>query len=121
MNEEEEPIDTSSKKRNLFSFGAIINYSIAANFIAAFITCVIVIGCIGTIQSDLSGNFNSNQTHLCFMFASCGPNKPGQNNCDFQPSTSHPCDGTMVGYAFVALMSAAFVISLLVKAFLGHE
>lgn len=116
---------STTKKKRCISVGSIINYSIAIDFVAIFVTSLIVLGCIGTVQHDLVHNFNYNETqhdHLCFMFATCGPHKPGQNHCDFQPEYSaRTCDGSMVGYALIALMSVGFVISLVVKAVLSHE
>ena len=124
MGESEEEAIEGSGRRCRFTIGAIINYSIAVDFVAIFIACLIVIGCIGTIQTDLSRTFNNNNTeqgHICYMFATCPAASDPNSPCVFQPSASHPCDGSMVGYSFIAILSIAFVISLVVKAILKHK
>ena len=118
--EEEEVI---GRKICRCTVGAIINYSIAVDFAAIFVTCIIVIGCIGSVQHDLNNGFsltNHSDTLLCYMFSSCEP--PTPSFCNFIPEyNAHTCEGSIFGFTVIAAMSLPFAISKIVKAILNHE
>jgi hypothetical protein len=101
------------KKIKCLSIGSIINYSVAVDFAAIFIACLVVVGCIGTIQTDLNTQYAEkfNTTHVCYMFATIGEG----SDQGFNTITTKPCDGAMVGFSFIALMSVIFIVLLIVK------
>jgi hypothetical protein len=116
---DEDSEDILKKKRECLTIGSVINYSIVIDFTAIFVACLVVVGCIGTIQGDLNSSYKSlfpNSTHVCYMFATTSADKHQPNLI-----TTNPCDGAMVGFSFIALMSIAFITSLIIKACLNHD
>ena len=128
-------VDSDKKRRECCSIGAFVNYSIAVVFLATFLACVIVIGTIGTLQSHLSGysdprrsgSSNPNATnitrHACYLFSECSgdPVDIGYGKCYFKPDENSECEGTMVGYALIALVALAFIISTITKAIINQK
>ena len=123
--EDEEPL-SGSKKKHWCSIGAAINYSLAVDYLAIFLTCLVVVGAVGTIQKDIKDGYNDplNKTgHFCYLYSSCNKDiKVDENTtCRFLPSTASECDATLVCYSFIGIMALAFAISMIIKAFINQE
>ena len=123
--EDEEPL-SDSKKRHWCSVGAAINYSLAVHYLAIFITCLFVVGTVGTIQKDLKDEYDDpfNITGpFCYMYSDCDGdiNVDNQTNCSFLPDTVSKCDATLVCHSFIAVMALAFAISMIIKGFINQE
>lgn len=120
--EEQQRLTDTSKSREWCSIGAFVNYSITLIFIAIFLSCIVVVGTIGTIQNDLHQETAFvNNSRSCYMYATCNTNPNTSLKCLFAPTKSHPCDGAMVLYSFIALVAIGFFISLIVKAVLNQK
>ena len=120
--EEQQHLTNASKPREWCSIGAFVNYSITVIFIAIFLSCIVVIGTIGTIQNDLhQHNAFVNNSRSCYMYATCDNNPNKSLKCLFAPTKNHACDGTMVAYGFIAVLAIGFFISLIIKAVLNHR
>ena len=120
--EEQQRLTETLKSREWCSIGAFVNYSISTIFIAIFLCCLIVVGTIGTIQNDLHGQpVFVNSSRSCYMYATCDKNPNISLKCLFTPTKSHPCDGAMVLYSFIAILAIGFFISLIVKAVFNHK
>ena len=117
--EDEKPL-SGSKKKHWCSVGAAINYSLAVDYLAIFVTCLVVVGTVGTIQKDIKDGYPDNKTGpFCYMYSSCeGDNK---TTCKFLPNTGSECDATLVCYSFIGIMALAFAISMIIKALLNQE
>ena len=123
--EDEEPL-SGSKKRHWCSVGAAINYSLAVDYLVIFLTCLIVVGAVGTIQKDLKDEYDDplNKTgHFCYMYSSCNKHiKVDENTtCRFLPNTASECEATLVCYSFIAFMALGFAISMIITAFINQE
>lgn len=117
---------TEKKKKVWCSIGSVLNYTIGLIFLAIFVTCLIVIGSIGTIQSNLTdykdpSNNTNDSGRACYMFSKCnGEPLDNTSKCYFKPDRNSECDGTMVGYALIAFVSLAFFLLAIFKAVINH-
>ena len=107
------------EKKECCTIGSFINYTMITNFAAMFLACVIVIGALGTLQSDLTSAHGGNRS--CYMYATFNDNDEGTCGNKFSTVATHPCDGSMVAFSFFALFAVAFMISLFIKGILHHE
>lgn len=117
--EDQESLEPFQEKKECCTIGSFINYMIIINFAAMFLACVIVIGSLGTLQSDLTSAHGGNRS--CYMYATFSGKE--EEGCDnrFNTVATHPCDGSMVAFSFFALFAVAFMISLFIKGILHHE
>lgn len=117
--DDEQALSGSGEKPDYCTIGATINYCIIADFVAIFVSCLIIVGSLGTLRSDLSkSQLTVNSTATCYMYASY-PSDCSSTN--FGLDSAHTCDGMMVGFSFVAVMAVCFVIGLFIKAILRLE
>ena len=110
--------EISQRNKEWCTIGSFVNYSMIILFFAVFLSCIIVIGSLGTLQSDLSKAQGGNRS--CYMYATFSGDE-GDCTDKFNTVATHPCDGSMVAFSFVAAISIAFMISLFIKAFLHHK
>lgn len=117
------------RDRSFCSLGAIVNYTLALNFLAIFVSSIVVIGTLASLQSDLCGNdFYHNtsapnvSSHVCILYAECN-NDPNNESgpCIIAPNGNRACEGTMTLFGLMMALSLAFIVSLIIKAFLRHE
>uniref|UniRef100_A0A1X7UXY9 Uncharacterized protein n=1 Tax=Amphimedon queenslandica TaxID=400682 RepID=A0A1X7UXY9_AMPQE len=118
--EDQESLEPFQGKKECCTIGSFINYMIIINFAAMFLACVIVIGSLGTLQSDLTSAHGGNRS--CYMYATfSGSVDDGDCDNKFSTVATHPCDGSMVAFSFFALFAVAFSISLFIKGILHHD
>ena len=113
--EDEEPL-SGSKKRHWCSIGAAINYGLAVDYLAIFLTCLVVVGTVGTIQKDIKDGYPDKTGPFCYMYSSC--EEDNKTTCKF---TGSECDATLVFYSFIGIMALAFAISMIIKALINQE
>ncbi len=131
-NEDEVPLTGSEKRKKLpfkFNFGSVLNYAIAIFQFAAFLACVVVIGTVGGVQSNLrdysdpqlDGNNVSLTRHACYMLSKCdGEPVDNSSQCYFKPNKNTAvCDGTLVGYAVIGLGALVFFVLSITKGVLN--
>lgn len=120
----------AQSKRKCCTIGSLLNYLIAIVFLATFVTCLIVIGTIGSLQSHLKGYDPprsddpnvSDSRHACYMFSRCnGDAVDNSSACYFKPDKNNECEGTMVGFALIALVALTFIVSSVVKGILNQR
>ena len=129
-NEDEVPLTGSERRKILpyiFNIGSVFNYAIALFQVAVFLTCLVVLGTVGSVQShlrhysdpQLDGNV-SLPRHACYMLSKCdGEPIDNSSQCYFKPYNNTACDGTLVGYGVIGLGALVFFVLSIVKGVLN--
>ncbi len=130
-NEDEVPLTGSEKRKKLpfkyFNVGSVFNYAIAFFQLAAFLTCLIVLGTVGGVQIDLrhyrdpqlDGNV-SLPRRACYMLSKCdGEPVDNSSQCYFKPYKNTACDGALGGYAVIGFGALVFFVLSITKGILN--
>ena len=115
----------TNKRRSLCTLGAAVNYTISLLFLAILFCGAVIIGTLGTLQSDLhdsdySESAQNTSSPLCILFFACDPVNDSVP-CILRPDENRVCGGTMALFGLMGALALIFVVSLFVKAILRHE
>ena len=118
--------DNGRKRRECLTIGAAVNYTLGVLFVAIFLCSIIVIATMGVLQADLDnvkGRYYNGTKSVCYLYTGTEDCAKDEVNCTVAatPGAKSVCDGLMSGFGIIAVMSLAFLISLITKAVLNHE